>query len=106
MLFAKSLAIAPDAHRLFGFGGRRFANVDGAGDHERAVTLPLFGVGAERFARAFIMAPGAVRRLHGSKRVSSAVQQRQQRAKLDLGHGIRVDRGPYHASWLIPAIRI
>jgi hypothetical protein len=61
-----------------------------------AATLLLFGVGEERLAQALCVAPGAVGRLNGSKRVSSAVQQLQQRAKLDLGHGIRVDRGPIH----------
>jgi hypothetical protein len=105
MLFAKSLAIAPDAHRLFGLRGLEIATAPKGDDSadRSAATLLLLVVGAERLAQALLMTPGAVSRLNGSKRVSSALQQHQQRAKLaliagwgarHLGHRIRVDRGP------------
>jgi hypothetical protein len=52
MLFAKSLAIAPDAHRLFGLRGLEIATADGADAADRsAATLLLLGVGAERLRR-------------------------------------------------------
>ncbi len=103
VLFANSLAIAPDAHRLFGLRGPGIATADEAeGADMSAATLLLLGVSAERLAQALFMAPGAVGRLNGSKRVSSALQQHQQRAKLaliasravrHLGYGLTVDRG-------------
>jgi hypothetical protein len=50
-LFAEALAIAPDAHRLFGLSGRRLAATTDGGDggERNAATLLLLGVGAKRF---------------------------------------------------------